>query len=98
MLLTPNTVCVPCNRCTIHRIFLKIYLNGLTIVKRNRSAKPLSIHTVLPTDVNALKNGCGCTPKHIEVEYLGKMLRLHQLQVSHTHQLQQAYLQYLHKI
>ena len=54
--------------------FLKIYLNGLTIVKRNRSTKPLSIHTVLPMDVNALKNGCGCTPKHIEVELMGTYL------------------------
>ena len=54
--------------------FLKIYLNGLTIVKRNHSAKPLSIHTVLPMDVNALKNGCGCTPKHIDVELMGTYL------------------------
>ena len=35
----------------------KINLNGLTVVKRNLSANPLSIHTVLPIDVNALKNG-----------------------------------------
>ena len=54
--------------------FLKIYLNGLTVVKRNHSAKPLSIHTVLPMDVNALKNGCGCTPKHIEVKLMGTYL------------------------
>ena len=35
----------------------KINLNGLTVVKRNLSANPLSIHTVLPIDVNALKKG-----------------------------------------
>ena len=35
----------------------KINLNGLTVVKRNLSANPLSIHTVFPIDVNALKNG-----------------------------------------
>ena len=45
----------------LYRIFRKgikkINLNGLTVVKRNLSANPLSIHTVLPIDVNALKNG-----------------------------------------
>ena len=39
-----------------HKAIKKINLNGLTVVKRNLSANPLSIHTVLPIDVNALKN------------------------------------------
>ena len=52
----------------------KINLNGLTVVKRNLSANPLSIHTVLPIDVNALKNGWGWTPRHIEVELIGTYL------------------------
>ena len=55
-------------------IIIKKNLNGLTVLKRNLSANPLSIHTVFPMDVSALKNGWGCTPRHIEVELMGTYL------------------------
>ena len=50
------------------------YLKGLTVVNRNCSANPLSIHTVFPIAVKALKKGCCCTPRHIDVELIGTYL------------------------
>ena len=53
-----------------NKFFNSKYLKGLTVVNRNHSANPLSIYTVFPIAIKALKKVWGCTLRHMDVELI----------------------------